>query len=202
MKIRLLAAVSLLSLPVAVLAQDARPAPNPMPGMQMPGTPSQPAQPQAMGMCGMMNAPAAAPGAAGGCPCCRTMAAASTGAAAPAGGSQTAQMQHGGAAGGGGHAGHGTAAPAAQSDTPATQAFKEINARMHSQMNIPYTNDVDVDFFRNMIPHHQGAVDMAKVVLQHSKEPETRKLAEEVVRTQEAEIAQMRAFLQRKGVKP
>jgi uncharacterized protein (DUF305 family) len=97
------------------------------------------------------------------------------------------------------HAGH--AAPNA-SDTPATKAFQDANARMHRDMNIRYTNDADVDFVRGMIPHHQGAVDMAKVALAHAKDPEIRKLAEEVVRTQEAEIAQMRAFLKRKGVEP
>lgn len=101
----------------------------------------------------------------------------------------------------GGHSGHGTP-PAAPADTAATKAFRDINARMHRDMDIRYSNDIDVDFVRNMIPHHQSAVEMAKVVLQHSKEPETRKLAEDVVRTQEAEIAQMRAFLKRKGVEP
>lgn len=101
----------------------------------------------------------------------------------------------------GGHAGHGNQA-AVQADTPATQAFCVINARMHRAMDLRYTNDVDVDFVRAMIPHHQSAVEMAKVVLRHSKEPETRRLAEDVIRAQEAEIAQMRAFLQRKGVAP
>ena len=84
-------------------------------------------------------------------------------------------------------------------DTPATMAFREANARMHRAMDIRYTNDVDVDFARSMIPHHQGALEMAKVALEHAKEPETRKLAEEVIKAQEAEIAQMRAFLKRKG---
>ena len=100
----------------------------------------------------------------------------------------------------GGHAGHGQAI--VQADTPATQAFRDINARMHRAMDLRYTNDVDVDFVRAMIPHHQSAVEMAKVVLRHSKEPETRRLAEDVIRAQEAEIAQMRAFLLRKGVAP
>jgi uncharacterized protein (DUF305 family) len=100
-----------------------------------------------------------------------------------------------------GHAGHNAITPAtAQADTPATLAFRDINARMHRDMDIRYTNDIDVDFVRNMIPHHLAAVEMAKVVLLHSQEPETRKLAEDVVRAQEAEIAQMRAFLKKKGV--
>ena len=71
---------------------------------------------------------------------------------------------------------------------------------MHRDMDIRYTNDVDVDFARSMIPHHQGALEMAKVALEHAKEPETRKLAQDIVKAQETEIAQMRAFLKRKGV--
>jgi uncharacterized protein (DUF305 family) len=119
-------------------------------------------------------------------------------------------MQHGSMHGGmhhtppanaasGGHAGHATAA---QADTPATKSFRDISARMHREMDIRYTNDVDVDFVRAMIPHHESGVEMARVVLAHSKEPETRRLAEEVIRAQGAEITQMRDFLKRKGVQP
>jgi uncharacterized protein (DUF305 family) len=46
-----------------------------------------------------------------------------------------------------------------------------------------------------MIPHHQGAIDMAEIVLKYGKDPETRKLAEEIVKTQTAEIAFMREWL-------
>lgn len=90
---------------------------------------------------------------------------------------------------------HGPAAAAA--DSPATAAFKAANAKMHREMDIAYTGDADVDFLKAMIPHHQGAIDMARVVLAFGKDPEVRKLAEEIVRTQEAEIAQMRAILER-----
>jgi uncharacterized protein (DUF305 family) len=70
---------------------------------------------------------------------------------------------------------------------------------MHKEMGITFSGDADVDFARGMIPHHQGAVDMAKVVLAHGKDPELRKLAEGVIAEQEKEIAFLRDWLKKRG---
>ncbi|MCQ1573247.1 DUF305 domain-containing protein [Neorhizobium galegae] len=83
--------------------------------------------------------------------------------------------------------------------SPSTKAFEDANAKMHKDMAIQYSGDTDADFVRSMIPHHQGAIDMAKVELAHGKDPEIRKLAEAVIKAQEAEIADMQAWLKAHG---
>ena len=100
----------------------------------------------------------------------------------------------------GGHSGHSTPAQTAQTpDTPATKGYREANARMHRDMDIKYSGDADVDFVRGMIPHHQGAIDMAKVALESAKDEQIRKWATDVIREQEREIAEMQAWLKKKG---
>ena len=65
-------------------------------------------------------------------------------------------------------------------------------AKMMSDMHAPgYTGDPDIDFIAMMIPHHQGAVDMARLVLQDGTDPVTRKLAEEIIASQTVEIEGM-----------
>lgn len=96
-----------------------------------------------------------------------------------------------------GHHNHGSAPKAA--DNASTKAFKTANDKMHKDMDIAFSGDADVDFIEGMIPHHQGAIDMAKVVLAHGKDPETRKLATEIIAAQEKEIAFMRDWLKKKG---
>jgi uncharacterized protein (DUF305 family) len=56
-------------------------------------------------------------------------------------------------------------------------------------------NDADVTFTQNMIPHHQQAIDMAKLVDSHTDRPELRKLADSVESSQGQEITQLRGWL-------
>lgn len=84
-------------------------------------------------------------------------------------------------------------------DSPSSKAFAEANAKMHKDMAVPLTGNADVDFVQGMIPHHQGAIDMAKIVLEHGTDPEIRKLAEAVIKAQEGEIAMMKAWLAKNG---
>ena len=108
------------------------------------------------------------------------------------------QMGHEGS---GGHMGHGgdTTAESNASANEATRGYQAANDRMHKDMAIEYTGNADVDFMRSMIPHHQGAIDMARVVVEHGSDPEVRKLAEDVISAQEAEIKIMREWLAKHG---
>ena len=75
---------------------------------------------------------------------------------------------------------------------------------MHDMPGMPSesTGDVDADFLLLMIPHHQGAVDMARIGLDQIDHPEVRALAEQIIASQEEEIAGMRALLEELGVEP
>jgi hypothetical protein len=64
--------------------------------------------------------------------------------------------------------------------------------KMMADMTVKPTGDVDRDFVAMMVPHHQGAVDMAKAVLRYGHNEQLRRLAQEIVVTQQQEIAAMR----------
>lgn len=81
----------------------------------------------------------------------------------------------------------------------ATKANEQAMKAMMKNMMLPYTGDADVDFVKGMLPHHQGAIDMAKVALQYAKDPEILKLAQDVIAAQEGEITFMTGWLANNG---
>lgn len=82
---------------------------------------------------------------------------------------------------------------------PSSLAFNGINAKMHGAMDITFTGNADIDFAKGMIPHHQGAIDMAKTVLAFGKDPALKTVAEEIIKSQEAEIVLMNEWLKKNG---
>ena len=79
--------------------------------------------------------------------------------------------------------------------TPADKAFASSMKTMMKNMDVKPTGQTDRDFVLMMMPHHQGAIDMAKVELQYGKDPVLRKMAGDIVKAQEQEIGEMKAWL-------
>ena len=90
------------------------------------------------------------------------------------------------------HGDHGTEQ---QSASPSTKAFEDANNAMHKEMMIGYSDNADLDFARGMIPHHEGAVAMARIQLKYGKDPELRKLAEDIIKAQESEISFLKEWI-------
>ena len=84
-------------------------------------------------------------------------------------------------------------------DPASTKEFKEAHMAMMKNMHQPFTGNPDVDFRVHMIPHHQGAIDMAKVALKHARDADTKKMAQQIIDDQEREIAEMQAWLKKNG---
>jgi uncharacterized protein (DUF305 family) len=87
----------------------------------------------------------------------------------------------------------------AQNSMPNQTSTGGMPAMDHSSMSHnmdlgPADAEYDLRFIDSMIPHHQGAVEMAKEVLQKSKRPELRKLAQAVIASQDQEINQMQQW--------
>ena len=80
--------------------------------------------------------------------------------------------------------------------TPFEQGTCEATAAMHRAMAaVALTGDPDRDFLALMIPHHEGAVEMARLALLHARDPLVRRLAEEILASQQAEIVSMKGRL-------
>jgi uncharacterized protein (DUF305 family) len=98
------------------------------------------------------------------------------------------------------HAGHEMGSPAKEMEMePVDEAHHAMMAgmdKMHADMDAGMkAEDIDVAFICGMIPHHQGAIDMAKAELEYGDDPWAREMAQKVIDAQEAEIAQMKEWL-------
>ncbi|MDH2326044.1 DUF305 domain-containing protein [Cereibacter sp. SYSU M97828] len=91
------------------------------------------------------------------------------------------------------HSGH-----AMEGAMPAYMAT--MDTMMQSMDGMESTGNPDADFLLMMIPHHQSAIDMAEVELEHGTDDETREMAQKILDAQKEEIAEMTAMLDRMGV--
>ena len=106
-------------------------------------------------------------------------------------GNQHIRNQNGGSQDGGNH----------RRDT-ATQDWAELMTGMKTMDvamgSVKRSGDSDVDFVRLMLPHHQAAIDMAKTQLLHGKDPQMRRLAQEIITDQQSEIELMQLWLKQR----
>lgn len=85
-----------------------------------------------------------------------------------------------------------SAAQAAGLPSEFTKAMDVAMDRMMADMHVPSSGDVDRDFVTMMIPHHQGAIDMAVAELRYGTDPNLKRIAQEIIIEQQQEIAAMR----------
>jgi uncharacterized protein (DUF305 family) len=84
------------------------------------------------------------------------------------------------------------AAPLPTSNAEFTSAMDAAMDRMMSGMHAASAGDVDRDFVSMMVPHHQGAIDMAVAELKYGTNPQLKRIAQEIIVDQQQEIAAMR----------
>lgn len=83
------------------------------------------------------------------------------------------------------------AVPAVKADAFRLKMDSEMQSMMQSMHASPMTGNADIDFAAMMIPHHEGAIDMARLQLQYGTDPVMRRLAQEIIVTQQSEIELM-----------
>jgi uncharacterized protein (DUF305 family) len=83
----------------------------------------------------------------------------------------------------------------ASMDQAHTDLMKGMDAMHAEMMQGMMVDDIDTAFVCGMIPHHQGAIDMAKAELEHGDDPWVKELAQKVIDAQTQEIAEMKAWL-------
>jgi uncharacterized protein (DUF305 family) len=94
-----------------------------------------------------------------------------------------------------------TAEFAASTERTFDQLMGDAMNVMHKGMHSAgHTGEPDRDFVTMMIPHHQGAIDMAKAILLYGKDPQMRRLAQEIITDQQSEIQLMQLWLKQHGV--
>ncbi len=88
-----------------------------------------------------------------------------------------------------------TALAAGTEEAPYLAENEAAIAKMMAAMKIKPSGDVDEDFVAMMVPHHQGAIDMAQAELRYGRNEQLRRMAQEIIVTQQQEIAAMRLAL-------
>lgn len=83
----------------------------------------------------------------------------------------------------------------AGADSPATAAYKQAMQKMMSAADAPYSGDPDRDFVAGMLPHHNAAVEMARIEMQYGHDPELKQLAHDIIVSQNKEIVFMRRWM-------
>ena len=93
-----------------------------------------------------------------------------------------------------------TAEFTASTDKTFDQLLGDSMSVMHKGMHsAPYTGDPDRDFVTMMIPHHQGAIDMAKAILLYGKDEQLKRLAQEIIADQQNEVQLMQLWLSKRS---
>ena len=77
--------------------------------------------------------------------------------------------------------------------------FQKAMDKMHKDMMVKSSGNIDIDFLKGMIPHHQGAIDMSEELIKKTKDPELKAFAQKIIKDQKAEIKLMQDMLKAKS---